>query len=50
MFKAGDTVYSIYDGMRGKIIGIFTSGIRYEYRIKWRDGLVSCAYREELCR
>ena len=47
--KVGDTVYSVYDDMRGKIVEIVsTSGIQDEYRVKWRDGLVSTAFREEV--
>jgi len=45
----GDTVYSVYDDMRGKIIAIVsTSGIQDEYRVKWRDGIESNVMREEV--
>ena len=45
----GTVVYSMYDNMRGKIIEIIsTAGLQDEYRVKWRDGLVSRVYREEV--
>ena len=47
--KIGDTVYSVYDDMRGKIVEIVsTSGLQDEYLIQWRDGIVSNAFREEV--
>lgn len=45
----GDTVYSVYDGIKGKVVEILsTSGIQDEYLVQWKDGLVTNAFREEV--
>lgn len=45
----GETVYSMYDDIRGKVIEIVsTDGLQDEYRVKWKDGIISNAFREEL--